>query len=169
MATELYPIQTRLPPFLWDTLQDVFYEQDAAFLRALAPHVGVPAPELRRTLLGTRGQMTTVHVGNTEAWWETELCPLRCRDAQGIWRQCGHYREGTGFCRKHRDFWEGTADLRHKNDPWFQQVAQRTPWRYKGEVFWVSTAGDAIREDGSPVEGIHVCVKTGILTHIHGS
>lgn len=154
MSTE--PVQTRIPSFLWNALQDVFYEQDVAFLKTLAPHAGVPLAELKRTLLGTRGQLTTIHVGNTDTWWETELCPLRRRDCRGIWRNCGHYREEHGFCKHHRDFWESTPILKHKDDPWFQQVAHRSPWRYHDEIIWVSTAGDAIRENGDTVEGVRI-------------
>jgi hypothetical protein len=158
------PVQTRIPSFLWSALQDVFYEQDVAFLKTLAPHIGVPLAELRRTLLGARGQLTTIHVGNTDSWWETEHCPLRIRNSRGVWRCCGHYREGHGFCREHRDFWEPSSTLKHKDDPWFAQVTHRTPWRYNGEIVWVSTAGDAIRENGTPIEGIRI--KNGVISHI---
>ncbi len=125
-------------------------------MRALAPHVQVPLAELKRTLLGARGQSTTIHVGSTDAWWETTLCPLRACDSRGIWRQCGHYREGAGFCHQHRHFWEGTADLKHKDDPWFQNLSRRVPWRYEGEVLWVGPAGDVIHEDGRPVPGLTI-------------
>lgn len=158
-------LQTRIPSFLWTALQDVFYEQDVAFLRALSPHIQVPLQELKRTLLGTRGVVTTLQVGQTDAWWETEFCPLRIRDASGIWRQCGHYREGTGFCRTHRDFWEGTTDLKHKDDPWFQTVNQRVPWRYQDELVWVSKDGDVIHGDGRPFPEIRICPTSGVLSH----
>ena len=149
-------LQTRIPAFLWDALQDTFYEQDVAFLRALAPHVQVPLAELKRTLLGARGAATTIHVGSADAWWETALCPLRCRDSKGLWKQCGRRREGGGFCWNHRHFWEGSADLKHKDDPWFQNVPRRTPWRYEGEIVWVGPDGDALKEDGTPVVGIRI-------------
>jgi hypothetical protein len=157
-------VQTRIPAFLWDALKDVFYEQDVAFLKALAPHIQVPLAELKRTLLGARGQLTTIHVGNTDAWWETELCPLRVRDGRGIWRQCGQYCEATGFCRKHRHFWQATADLKHKDDPWFQKVCRRVPVRYEGEIVWVAEDGSVLREDGRVIKGIGICAKTGIAT-----
>jgi hypothetical protein len=155
-------LQTRIPAFLWNALQDVFYEQDVAFLKALAPHVGVSLPELKRSILGARGALTTIHVGNTDAWWETQLCPLMCRDEAGIWRQCGHYREGTGFCRTHHNFWQPSATLKHRDDPWFQKVVRRVPWRYEDAVVWVSPAGDAIYEDGSALEGVLICPQSGI-------
>jgi hypothetical protein len=155
-------LQTRIPAFLWNALQDVFYEQDVTFLKSLAPHIGIPINELKRTILGTRGAMTTIHVGNTDAWWETQLCPLMCRDGAGIWRQCGRYREGMGFCRLHQDFWEPTATLKHRDDPWFQRIIRRVPWRYEGEIVWVSTMGDAIYEDGTPLEGVLICPQSGI-------
>jgi hypothetical protein len=161
---DMNELQTRIPAFLWEALQQTFYEQDVAFLKALAPHIQVPVAELRRTLFGARGQLTTIHVGDSDAWWETQLCPLRCRDEKGIWRQCGTYREAGGFCRKHRDFWEPTDNLKHKDDPWFQNVCRRTPWRYEGEIVWVSCAGDAITEEGEPVLGVRICPESGIAT-----
>ena len=158
-------IQTRLPAHLWESLQDVFYEQDVAFLRAIAPHIQVPFAELKRTLLGARGQLTTVQIADSEAWWERSLCPLRHRDAQGIWRQCGAYREAGGFCRKHRDFWNPSADLKHKDDPWFQNLPKRVPWRYEGRIVWVDESG-VFEEDGKPVLGVRICTKTGVATVI---
>jgi hypothetical protein len=155
-------IQTRIPAFLWEALQQTFYEQDVAFLKTLAPHIQVPLPELKRTLFGARGQLTTLQVGSTDAWWETQLCPMRCRDDKGIWRQCGAYREAAGFCRKHRNFWEASAILKHKDDPWFQNVCRRVPWRYDGEVVWVSPTGDVYGEDGDLVLGVQICPDTGV-------
>lgn len=160
----MHTLQTRIPSFLWNVLQDAFYEQDVAFLRVIAPHIQVPLPELKRTLLGARGQLTTIHVGNADAWWETELCPLRCRDHHGIWRQCGHQREATGFCRKHVTFFEGTADLKHKDDSWFQNVTRRVPCRYEEEIVWVADDGSVLQEDGTIVPHLHICSKTGIAT-----
>lgn len=155
-------LQTRLPAFLWNALQDTFYEQDVAFLRALAPHIQVPLPELKRTLLGARGQLTTIQVSTADAWWETELCPLRHRDATGVWRQCGHRREASGFCRKHRDFWAATEALKHKDDPWFQNVVHRMPCRFEGAVVWVAPDGTVIRQDDTAIEGLYIDMKTGI-------
>jgi hypothetical protein len=159
-------VQTRIPSYLWNALQDVFYEQDVAFLRALAPHIQVPLPELKRTLLGARGQLTTIQVGATDAWWETELCPMRCRDTKGIWRQCGEYREASGFCMKHRGFWDPTADLKHKDDPWFQNVMRRVPCRYEGNIVWVANDGSVLHQDGTAITHIHICIITGIASHV---
>lgn len=155
-------LQTRIPSFLWNALQDTFYEQDVAFLRALAPHIQVPLPELKRTLLGARGQLTTIQVSAADAWWETELCPLRCRDTAGVWRQCGCRREASGFCRKHRDFWCPSDDLKHKDDPWFQNVVKRMPCRFEGHIVWVAPDGSVIRQDGTPFEGLHINLETGM-------
>ncbi len=157
-------VQSRIPSFLWDALQDTFYEQDVAFLRAIAPHIQVPFAELKRTLLGARGQLTTVQVSQADAWWETELCPLRCRDTRGVWRQCGNYREATGFCRKHRNFWEGTDVLKHKDDPWFQNVCCRIPCKFEGERVWVAKDGSVLREDGRLLPGVEIDAETGIAT-----
>ena len=157
-------VQTRIPSFLWNALQDAFYEQDVAFLRAIAPHIQVPLPELKRTLLGARGQLTTIHVGDTDAWWETQLCPLRYRDPHGVWRQCGHRCEATGFCRKHVAFYEGTADLKHKDDSWFHIIKRRVPRRYEEEVVWVAEDGSVLRHDGTAIPNLHICLKTNIAS-----
>lgn len=152
---------TRIPAYLWESLQDAFYEHDQSFLRVLAPHVKVPYAELKRTLLGARGQLMNIQIADSDQWWEGELCPLRIRTSTGIWKPCGHSREAHGVCRTHVGY-TPQIDLKHKDDPWFLTVAKRKPWRYLEDVVWVAEDASVINEEGYPLP-IQICPKTGIL------
>ncbi len=154
-------IPTRIPAYLWESLQDAFYEHDQSFLRILAPHIKVPFADLKRTLLGARGQLVSLSIADSDAWWEGELCPLRVRTPAGIWKSCGFTREAHGVCRHHARFVPG-IDLKHKDDPWFATIAKRVPWKYQGELVWVAEDQTVINELGHRLP-IHICPKTGIL------
>jgi hypothetical protein len=160
------PVQTRLPAFLWDALQDVFYEHDVQFLRDVAPLVGVSVTELKKTILGTMGQRQTVMVSKQggDAWWEGQLCPLRVRNEETAhWRPCGHFREAHGFCSEHRTYKQPTSSLRHREDPEFQSLASRKPVRWNDSTVWVDAEGWAVDGEGRAVEGLQICPLSGIL------
>ena len=152
---------TRIPAHLWESLQDAFYEHDQSFLRILAPHVKVSYADLKRTLLGARGQLMNIQIADSDKWWEAELCPLRIRTPAGIWKSCGHSREAHGVCRHHVGF-TPRIDLKHKDDPWFQTVTQRKPWKYQREIVWVAEDGSVINEQGDTLP-LQICPKTGFL------
>lgn len=160
------PIQTRLPAFLWESLQDVFYEQDVRFLRDIAPLVGVSVAELKKAVLGTMGQRQTIMVSKQggDAWWEGQLCPLLVRnDETAHWCPCGHFREAHGFCSTHKQFRTPTSSLRHRDDPFIRRLASRKPVRWNETVVWVNKEGWAVDGEGRPVEGLQICPQSGIL------
>lgn len=160
------PIQTRLPSFLWESLQDVFYEHDAQFLRDVAPLVGVSVTELKKTILGTMGQRQTIMVSKQggDAWWEGQLCPLLVRnDATGHWCPCGHFREAHGFCSTHRNFRTPTPSLRHREDLCFRGMTSRKPVRWNETVVWIDKDGYAVDGEGHLVKGLQICPTSGIL------
>jgi hypothetical protein len=161
---------TRIPAFLWDALQDVLYEQDHEFLRMVAPHIGVSLSELKRTLLGARGQRTTVAIADTALWWEGELCPMRdlCVET-GVWKSCGRFREAHGLCGDHRCYATAkstasatakAATAKHKHDPYFAGLIQRTPWRYNGDIVWVGP-DDVLDAEGRLIPGLQI--RQGVL------
>jgi hypothetical protein len=152
---------TRIPAYLWESLQDAFYEHDQSFLRILAPHVKVSYADLKRTLLGARGQLMNIQIADSDKWWEGELCPLRLRTSTGVWKACGHPREAHGVCRHHSGF-TPRIDLKHKDDPWFANIVKRVPWRYDGEIVWVAEDMSVINESGQ-VLPLHICPNSGIL------
>ncbi len=159
------PIQTRIPAFLWDSLQNVFYQQDYEFLRQVSYLIKVPIPELKRTILGTKGVLTTVQVAKENTWWENQKCPLRVRSPQGLWKQCCNFREAHGFCGDHKGWTEkkATRSLKHVNDPYFQTLKRRKPFEYEGDIVWVSEEGDVVDNKGAPISGIRINVDAGII------
>ena len=159
---ELETVTTRIPAFLWDALQDVMYQQDYEFLREVSNIVHVPVHELKRTLLGVRGMLTTIAVGKTDSWWEGELCPMRIRGEHGLWKRCGNFREPHGVCCDHRNY-KSTESLKHKDDPYFKQLSSRVPMKWDGETVWVGSAGDVVRESGEPIQGLRVDKDTRMI------
>ena len=167
-------VQTRLPTFLWESLQTTFFEHDQRFIHDIATILNIPPTELKRKILGARAPLTnTVVVASDTAWWERELCPLYVRrvegeganDAKIVWHPCGHPCEAHGACARHR-FWEMMRDpnVKHRKDVLKTRgITKRLPKRWKDEIVWVGPAGDAIHEDGTPVEGLRICQKSGIL------
>lgn len=157
-------IQTRIPAFLWDSLQDVFYQHDHEFLRQLSFLLRVPLPELKRTLVGARGAATHVVVAKQDAWWEGQTCPLRCRTDYGLWRGCGNLREVHGVCGTHKG-WRASATLKHRDDPYFQGLVKRKPfhWESESRTIWVSEQGDAVDELGQPIPSIRVFLDIGMV------
>jgi hypothetical protein len=153
-------IQTRIPCFLWDALQDVFYQQDYEFLREVSKLTRVPLPELKRTLLGARGALTTISVAKTANWWEGEQCPMMVRTSLGLWKPCGFWREAHGACCNHR---QTSATVKHRDDTYFKSLPKRNPIKWEGEIVWVSETGDVVRENGEPVKGLRICWKSAMI------
>jgi hypothetical protein len=161
-------VRTRIPAYLWDSLQDVMYEHDYEFLKLVSKITHIPITELKHKILGTRGQIATVSVANTDSWWERELCPVRLRDQNGIWKQCGQYRQAHGYCHDHLKF-EPSSTARRTDDGYFQTLKSRTPVQYDGEVVWVSSEGDAITELGEPVQGIRFDLSSRVMRQFASS
>ncbi len=162
MSSITTTVQTRIPAFLWESLQDVMYQHDYEFLKIVSMAIRVPVAELKHKLLGSRGQMTAVTVSDTLAWWEKELCPVYLRSDKGVWKPCGNYRQAHGYCCDHLKF-QPTFTRRRYDDPYFNSIVQRKPVRFDDEIIWVSEAGDAIRESGVPIRGLHVDLQRKIM------
>lgn len=158
-------IQTRIPTYLWESLQDVFYEHDYEFLRQVSYIIKVPVSELKRNILGSKGTSTSILVSKDNAWWEGQKCPLRVRTAYGLWKQCPHFREGHGHCGEHKGWTKrkSTHNLKHKDDLYFQKLKRRNPFNLDGDIVWVSEEGDAVDGEGSPIEGIKILMDLGMV------
>ena len=154
-------LQTRIPCFLWESLQDVMYQQDYEFLQEVSKLVRVPLHELKRTILGTRGTLTTISVAKQEDWWDKQMCPMMVRNSYGLWKPCGQYREAHGTCCNHRN--PTSPFVRHKDDKYFQSLPKRNPLKWAGEIVWVSATGDVVRESGESIDGLRICWKTAMI------
>lgn len=157
-------IQTRIPAFLWDSLQNIFYQHDYEFLRQVSFLTKVPIADLKRTILGSKGAPTSIVVAKENTWWENQKCPLRIRSSKGLWKQCCNLREAHGFCGDHKGWRAGRCPTqRHIQDPYFQTIKHRKPFEYEGDVIWVGPDGDAVDSTGAPISSIRINLEAGII------
>lgn len=158
-------LQTRIPAFLWESLQNVFYEHDYEFLRQVSYLIKVPIAELKRTIMGSKGTLSTIMVGKNSMWWEEQKCPLRIRSSRGLWKQCPHIRESHGYCGEHKG-WnrkKTIESLKHIEDTYFQTLKRRKPFSLDGDIVWVSEEGDAVDNEGYLITGIKILMKIGMV------
>ncbi len=131
-----------IPALLWDSLQNICYQLDAKFVTDVAKLIKVPAAELKRRVLGTRGMKTAVTVADGP-WWLGQQCPLM-ELRSNLWKRCGALCDASGFCMKHSGFKQGSAGLRHKDDPHFAAVSRRIPVRADDNILWACVKTGAV-------------------------
>jgi hypothetical protein len=148
----------RIPAVLWDSLQEICYRQDIRFIADVSKLIGVPALELKKRILGVRGQPTAIAV-ERGPWWSESQCPIMDRGSGNMWRRCGEYCESHGHCWKHRSF-KVSHTTRRFDDPYFAELPKRWPVRLDDEVVWVSESGDVLNGSGAIVKGLTVDLKT---------
>jgi hypothetical protein len=147
----------RIPAVLWDSLQDVCFRHDLKFLQDVSRIIQVPVADLKRRILGTRGMPTAVSV-ESGPWWVTTQCPIMLLVGDSMWRRCGSYCEANGTCWAHR-----TSMSRRYNDPYFEALPKRTAFKYDGDLYWVSEAGDALDMTGALVPGLQIDLKARVV------
>jgi hypothetical protein len=156
-------VQTRIPAYLWDSLQNVMYEHDYQFLREISALIRVPVPELKRTILGARGALTSIVVAKEDTWWEHQVCPYLVRNTSGVWSPCGKFREPHGACMDHRSA-KSSESVKHRNDAYFQSVKKRHPFEWNDEIVWVCPeSGDVVNELGDPIPNLTIDLTSGIV------
>jgi len=141
-----------IPAGLWDGLQEICFRHDQKFIQDVARILGVPAIEIKRKVLGTRGVACVVPEA-TGPWWVDGKCPIMERVGY-LWRRCTAPIEGHGSCWAHR---EGGDRF---DDEQFADLERRVPFRYDGEVYWVAENGSALNSFGMPVTAFTVDLKT---------
>lgn len=151
------PQQQRLPALLWESLQDICYRHDQKFVGDVARILGVPASELKKKVLGTRGVLTTVLV-ESGPWWTGLTCAIMERK-ESLWTRCSSLCESGDTCGKHKDIRNGW-NIRRCDDPYFATLKQRQPMNIEGVIYWVSEKGDVVNNQGVYVPGIRANVKT---------
>ncbi len=157
-------VQTRIPAYLWDSLQTIFYQHDYEFLRQVSFLTKVPVAELKRTILGSKGAPASIVVAKEDTWWENQKCPLRVRGTQGLWKQCPNFREAHGFCGDHKGWKAGRCPtVRHIQDSYFQTIKQRRPFQYEGDIVWVDSEGNAVDSEGNQIPNIKINIEAGII------
>lgn len=148
--TELTTEPQYIPALLWDSLQTICYQLDAKFVTDVAKLIKVPAAELKRRVLGTRGMKTAVTVADGP-WWMGQQCPLM-ESHNSLWKRCGSYCDASGFCMKHSGFKQGSSVLRHKDDSYIKHMPRRIPVRADDEIVW------ACEKTGTVYNGLGECL-----------
>jgi hypothetical protein len=149
--------QQRLPAILWESLQDICYRHDQKFITDVARILGVPALDLKKKVLGTRGVLTTVLV-ESGPWWTGLTCAIMERK-ECLWTRCSSICESGDTCLKHKDVRNGW-NIRRFDDPYFACLPKRLPMNIEGVVYWVSEKGDVLNGYGVHVPGMRADIKT---------
>jgi len=142
-----------IPVHLWDGLQEMLYEHDYRFLQDASRITGIPQKELSAKITGTRGVIAVIPEA-AGPWWMGTACPVMSR-AGYLWRRCVAPAEANGYCMEHH---KGGV---HYDDEQFKDIATRVPFRYEGELYWVSEDSDLVFDAyGMPVHRFAVDLKT---------
>ena len=148
----------RIPAALWASLSDVCYQQDVKFLQDVSKILGIPSSDIRRRILGARGEETIVLV-EKEPWWETTNCTLTVCDKGGMWRRCSNLAETNTYCWDHRKFTKASDTIRRHDDPYLNELPKRYPIRCMGEIVWVCEKG-TVRKANGEMDTMRIDLRT---------
>lgn len=132
-----------IPAGLWEGLQEICFRKDQDFIRDISRIIGVPAIEIKRKVLGTRGVPTVIPEAHGP-WWLNNACPIMERTGY-LFRRCLHPMESHGACWQHK---EGGVRF---DDEQFLGMETRVPFRYLGELYWVAKDGSVLNGFGMPI------------------
>jgi hypothetical protein len=166
METAIENTTQRLPSLLWESLQEVCYRQDHKFICDVSRILGVPAAELKRKILGTRGVLTTVLV-ESGPWWTGMQCKIVERNAS-LWKRCDSYCESGDTCAHHAGMRNGW-NIRRIDDPYFADMKSRFPVRIEGVVYWADEAGTLLDSNGLLVDSMTFDLKLKLVRTTHVS
>jgi len=142
-----------IPAGLWDGLQTICFRHDQKFVQDVSRILGIPAIDIKRKVLGTRG-VPTIIPESEGPWWIGGCCPIMERTGY-LWKRCMAPIEGHGACWGHLE-----GGIRF-DDEQFSCAEKRVPFRYLGEVYWVSEEkGSVLNSYGMLVETFTVDLKT---------
>ena len=155
----------RLPAALWQSLQDMCYQHDLKFLQDVSQILKIPAADLKKKVLGVRGEPTVVLV-DKDPWWARTQCCLMELGTGNMWRRCSGVGESNSYCWEHRHFTKEKPSLRRREDPYFANLVKRYPFDYLGEIVWVCERGTVVRQSGGRITDVRIDVKTGVAHEI---
>lgn len=149
----------RIPAGLWQALQDVCYEQDMKFLRDVSRIIGKDVNDIKRRVLGVRGEPNVVLV-DADPWWMQSRCSIMELGPGSVWRHCNKMGESNTYCWDHRNFVRATYRLRNKDDPYFETIVKRHPVRFMDEIVWVCKGGSVLRDSGELIPDVLIDLDT---------
>ena len=143
----IHEVEQRIPAALWEALKDVCYKKDLEFITTVARILHKDAGEMRRRVLGARGELNIL-LADGDPWWLGGTCTLMVRGKGGLWARCPRTNEMPGRCRDHRNYKHASCGLRQLEDPYFAGLVRRYPFRLLDETVWVCEKGTILGEDG---------------------
>lgn len=153
----------RMPVGLLDHIQTVCARQDQQFITDVARILGLSgaaAHDMRRKILGTLGTPTVVCT-ESNPWWTGTQCPVMIQSPCGMWTRCGSMCESHGKCWQHRKSKKPVY-----TDPAFAEMETRTPFRYDGELYWVSEKdGSVLDSTGTQTMDFTVNLKSRVVMY----
>jgi len=153
---ELKTTPTRVPAALWESLQTICWQQDNKFLEDVSRILNVPAAEIKRRVLGTRGVVSAV-ISTGGAWFEGTQCPIMIPCGMDMWRRCSEPAECNGHCWAHK---KGRG-VRY-DSPYFAHAETYVPMRLDGAVVWVSRCGNVYDAAGKELKGLRIDLVNGV-------
>jgi hypothetical protein len=163
-----HEVQQRIPAGLWTALQDVCYAQDVQFVKDVAKLLGKDPADMRRRILGARGELATV-VSDSDPWWTGTQCTLLTRGKGGLWVRCNHIGESNGQCWEHRTFAHSSQNVKRMDDPYFEELPRRYPIRFQGEIVWVCEKGSVLTGEGEILADVRMDPVTAVATALRTS
>lgn len=154
--SEFTSTPTRIPAALWESLQEICWRQDNKFIEDASRIIGIPAAEIKRRVLGTRGVVSAV-VSSSGAWYDGARCPIMIPGPGEMWRRCCTPAEFNGYCSVHK---KGRG-LKY-DDPYFTTLPKRYPWKFEGGVVWVDDAGTLMNESGTILKDVRISINNGL-------
>jgi hypothetical protein len=147
----------RVPAALWESLQEICWAQDLAFLRDASRILGVPEADIRRRVLGARGVMAAI-VTEHAPWFLGSCCPTMVPCPGELWRRCTEPAEINGFCISHK---KGKG-MRY-DDAYCESLPKRRAFELDGETVWVCEAdGGVLTESGVILKDVRIDLLTGV-------
>ena len=147
---------TRVPAGLWDSLQEICWRQDVRFMEDAARILGVPAVEIKRRLLGTRGVLCGV-VSTDGAAYDGTQCPIMVLHPGERWARCSEAAEVNGFCWLHR---KGKGQ--RFDSCFFEGFEKRHPFRFEGEIVWAAADGSVLTGGGKILKDVCIDITNGV-------
>ena len=157
-------IKQQCPAGLWEAFQEVLWKQDVKFIQSVSRILSIPANDIKKRILGTRGVPTLIPVENGP-WWLNTQCPVMEFAGGNMWRRCSSKCEQGDTCWDHRTL----KVYRRYDDPYFDMLPKRYPIRYNEAIYWVSNKdGSVINGYGAVVVEFKVDLNNRLIVRLDG-